>query len=108
MTQQEIPADVIDPLPELPPPPAYWPSTVSSYTRVSVQRREHCDVCVKLAHGGADLHGPPRRAKWRRKGLPTATLAETVRLCDQHRRQYLNRDNEVRVKAHLAPLAGGG
>jgi hypothetical protein len=55
-----------------------------------------------------DLHGPPRRALWRRKGLPTDKAAAQLDLCQSHYRDYLNRDNEARTKAHLKPLPGGG
>jgi hypothetical protein len=103
-TELELP-----PQPELPPlpdPPAYWPTIVSKYSRIKLQGRFLCHVCVKLCIDSWD--GPPRRATYRRKGLPTDKPADQLDLCWDHHRQYLNRDNEARVKAHVAPLAGGG
>jgi hypothetical protein len=95
-------------LPELPPPPDYWPSTVSKYSRVKLQRRDLCTVCVRLAHAGAQLPTGPQRATHRRKGLPTDKADKQLDLCRTHHRQYLNRDNDARVKAGLDPLPGGG
>jgi hypothetical protein len=106
MTQQEIEVPPAPEWPGLPEPPAYWPSTVSKYSRHKVQRRDHCHIDVRLLHDHPELKMAPRVAMWRRKGLPTDK--DSLLLCDQHRREYLNRDNAVRVKAHLAPLAGGG
>jgi len=105
MTQEELPADLVDPLPPLPPPPLYYGATASKYTPVKVKGRLHCTVCVILAHSGYDLHGPPRPAAYRRKG-PIAR-EPALELCYQHKIQYVTRDNEAREKAHLKPLAGG-
>jgi hypothetical protein len=107
VTQSEIEIPEQPPLPPLPEPPAYWPSTVSKYTRIRLQGRFLCHVCVRLAPDH-DLHGPPRRAVYRRKALPTHKAAEQVDLCWEHHRQYLNRDSEARVKAGLPPLKGTG
>lgn len=106
MTQQEIEIPPGPEWPGLPEPPEYWPSTVSKYAPHRVQRRDHCQVCVRILHADPSLKLAPQVAQFRRRGLPTDK--DQLLLCSQHRRDYLNRDNAVRVKAHLAPLAGGG
>jgi hypothetical protein len=106
MSQTEIPVPPPAELPPLPEPPLYWPSTTSTYTRTAFRSRVRCDVCVLLAHSGHDLHGPPRAARYSRRG-PIAR-EKPLRLCDTHRRQYLARDNDARRKAGVKPLAGEG
>ena len=104
MTQQEIEVPAAPEWPSLPPPPEYWPSTVSTYARHQVKRRDHCQVDVRILHADQTLRLAPRIARHRRKGLPTDK--ESLLLCDQHAREYRGRDNEVRKKAGLQPLAG--
>ena len=94
-------------LPPLPDPPAYWPSTVSKYSQIRVKGNFPCQVCVMLCHEHG-WTGTPRRAVWRRKGLPTHKGPDQLDLCYEHRRQYLNRDNDARAKADVKPLPGGG
>jgi hypothetical protein len=94
-------------LPDLPEPPAYWPTTVSKYTRIRMKGNFHCHVCVRLRHDYG-WNGTPRRAQWRRRGLPTDGAKDQLDLCQDHYRQYLNRDNDARTKAHVKPLPGGG
>lgn len=106
MTQDALEIPGWDQLPPLPPAPAYWGATSSSYTEHKHRGREHCDVCVRLAHAGVDLHGPPRASKWKRKG--PIVSEPPLRLCSTHKQQYVTRDNEARAKAHLKPLQGGG
>ena len=109
MTEQtEIALPAQPALPELPPPPTYWPSTVSKYTRIKLQGRFLCTVCVRLAHDGTKLPAGPQRAVYRRRGLPTDPADRQLDLCREHHRQYLNRDNEARAKAGVPPLSGGG
>lgn len=110
MSQQEIDLPPQPELPPLPEPPAYWPTTVSKYTRIRLQGRFLCHVCVMLCIGTADggWDGSPRRATYRRKGLPTDPADKQLDLCWDHHRQYLNRDNEARAKAGKDPLPGGG
>lgn len=104
MTQEEIPLPPPPPFPDLPEPPAYWPSTVSKYARHNVQRRDHCAVDVRILHEqGGDF--APRAAHWRRRGLPTDK--EQLLLCDHHKQQYVTRDNVVRLKAGITALGGG-
>lgn len=107
VTQEAIEIPEQPPLPPLPEPPAYWPTTVSKYTRIRLQGRFLCHVCVRLAPDH-DLHGPPRRATWRRKGLPTDKAAAQLDLCQAHYRDYLNRDDQARRKAGLPSMRGTG
>jgi hypothetical protein len=95
-------------VPLLPPPPEFWPMTTSTYSTYKVQRRQHCDVCIRLLHAKV-WQGPPRiGVSVRRKaaGQPVSH-PDTLILCYGHKLQYVTRDNEARVQAGLDTLNGG-
>lgn len=111
MRQQRIEVEPAPDPPDLPAAPEYWPMLTSSYATYRVQGRSHCTVCVKMIHSGRWVGGVPRAAHWVRRRVKGARLSDeenSLLLCHFHRRQYLNRDNEARVKAGMDPLPGGG
>lgn len=102
--QTEIEVDTT--LPDLPPPPAFWPMTTSVYSPYRVKGRAHCQVCIGLIHSG-QWGGPPRPAAKIRRKVKGAATKDALVLCYGHAQQYVTRDNEARTKAGLDTLSGG-
>lgn len=113
--QSEIPVTPMQPPPDLPPVDStlggmsWWPTTESAYATYRVRGRTHCTVDVLLVHSG-QWAGPPRVAMFVRRPFPRLTLKDprVFLLCQDHKLQFVTRDNEVRRRAGKDPLAGGG
>jgi hypothetical protein len=78
-------------------------SANSRYGEHRVQRRDHCSVCIWLIH----RHGRsfmPRTALYQRQAQDAGhELEELAYLCSQHRMEWRERDNPVRLKAGKKP-----
>jgi hypothetical protein len=78
-------------------------SAVSRYSDHKVQRRDHCSVCIWLLHHHRQSF-MPRTALYQRTAQNAGhELEEFAYLCPQHRTEWRERDNPVRIKAGKNP-----